>query len=86
MKMLDQNLKLDVESHIEGCEPTFYRHLVRSLIYLTITPPDLSYPVGILSQFMQTPVYIHLYCAKRVLRYVSGTMDYDILYKSVTPI
>ena len=35
---------------------------------------------------MQTPRDIHLDCAKQVLRYVSGTMDYGILYKSATPI
>ena len=33
---------------------------------------------------MQTPRDIHLDCAKRVLRYVSGTMDYGILYKLAT--
>ena len=63
-----------------------YRQLIGSLIYLTITRPDLSYPVGLLSQFMQTPCDIHLDCAKRVLRYVSGTMDCDILYKMAMPI
>ena len=46
---IDRNLKLDVESGAEECEPTFYRQLVGSLIYLTITRPDLSYPVGLLS-------------------------------------
>ena len=50
------------------------------------TRPDLSYHVGLLSQFMQTPRDIHLDCAKRVLRYVHGTMDYDIPYKLATPI
>ena len=63
---------------------TFLVHcsVFQLLIYLTITRPNLS----LLSQFMQTPRDIHLNCAKRVLRYVSGTMDYDILYKSATPI
>ena len=83
---LDQNLKLDVESGTTECEPTFYRQLVGSLIYLTITRPDLSYPVGLLSQFMQTPQDIHLDRVKWVLRYVSGMMGYDILYRSATPI
>ena len=52
---LDQNLKLDAASRTEECEPTQYRHLISSLIYLTITQPDLSYLVGLLSQFMQNP-------------------------------
>ena len=83
---LDWNLKLDVDSGIKECESTQYQQPIRSLIYLTITRPDLSYPVGLLSQFMQTPCDIHLDCTKRVLSYVSGTMDYDILYNSATPI
>ena len=83
---LDRNLKLDADSGAKECEPTQYRQLIGSLIYLTITRPDLSYPVGLLSQFMQTPRDIHFDCAKRILRYVSGTMDYGILYKSATPI
>ena len=78
---LNQNIKLDVESGTNECEPTFYRQLVDSLIYLTITRADLSYPVGLLSQFMQTVCNIHRDYAKRVLGYVSGTIDYDISYK-----
>ena len=46
---LDRNLKLDADSSTTECEPMFYRQLVRSLIYLTITRPGLSYPVGLLS-------------------------------------
>ena len=83
---LDRNLQLDVGFDIEECEPTHYRRLVESLIYLTITRPDLSYSVGLLSQFMQTPRNIHLDYAKQVLSYVSGAMDSDTLYKSASPI
>ena len=83
---IDRNLKLDANSGTKACEPTQYRQLIRCLIYLTITRPELSYPVGLLSQFMQTPRNIHLDCAKRVLRYVSGTMACGILYKTTMPI
>ncbi len=34
---------------------TMYKRIVGSLIYMTITRPDLSYAVGVVSQFMQTP-------------------------------
>jgi len=36
-------------------DTTMYSCIVGSLIYMTITRPDLSYVVGVVSQFMQTP-------------------------------
>ena len=79
---LDQNLKIDADSGTVVCDPTQYRQIIGSLIYLTIIRPDLSYSVGLLSQFMQNLRNLHLDCAKRILRYVSTTMDYGIVYKS----
>ena len=66
------------------CDPTRFRQIVGSLIYLTITRPDLSYPVGVISQFMARPTEAHLQCAQRVLRYVSGTKDRGLLYRTGT--
>jgi hypothetical protein len=31
------------------CDPTRFRQIVGSLIYLTITRPNLNYPVGVIS-------------------------------------
>ena len=79
---LDRNLKLDVDFGIAECKLTQYRQLIDNLIYLTVTQLDLSYSVDLLSQFIQNPQNLHLNCIKRILRYVSTTMDYDIMYKS----
>jgi len=35
-------------------DTTMYRHIVGSLIYMTITRPDLSYAIRVVSQFVQT--------------------------------
>ena len=43
--------------------------------------PDLSYLVGVISQFMVRPTEEHLQCAQRVLRYVSSTKDQGLLYR-----
>lgn len=40
-------------------DPTLHRHLVQSLIYLTITRPDISYAVNLVSQFMASPIHFH---------------------------
>jgi hypothetical protein len=52
---LEQNVKLSVDEGDLVEDTTMYRHIVGSLIYMTITRPDLSYVVGMVSQFMQTP-------------------------------
>ena len=36
-------------------DPTKYRRLVRRLIYLTVTRPDIVFSVRTLSQFMHEP-------------------------------
>ena len=79
---LDRNLQPDAASGTGGCEPTQYRQLIGSLIYLTITRPNLSHLLSLLSQFMQNRRDVHPDCTKRVLRYVRGMMDFDIIYKS----
>jgi hypothetical protein len=52
---LEQNVKLSANEGDLVEDTTMYRHIVGSLIYMTIIRPDLSYVVGMVSQFMQTP-------------------------------
>ena len=62
--------------------PEEYRRLVGRLIYLSITRPELSYIVHILSQFMQTPLLPHWEAALRVVRYLKGCPAQGILLPS----
>jgi hypothetical protein len=56
-------------------DPTHYRHIVGSLVYLSVTRPDISYFVHILSQFVSAPTQIHYSHLLRVLRYLRGTIS-----------
>jgi hypothetical protein len=55
-------------------DPTHYRHLIGSLVYLVVTHLDISYPVHILSQFVFVPTTVHYSHLIRVLRYLRGTI------------
>ncbi len=55
-------------------DTTMYKCIVGSLIYMTITRPDLSYAVGVVSQFMQTPRKPHLDTVRHILRYIKHTL------------
>ncbi|MCO5577735.1 hypothetical protein L7F22_031567 [Adiantum nelumboides] len=52
---LDQNLKLRIDEGEVLDDATMYRRIVGSLIYMTISRPDLSYAVGL----VQDPIVIY---------------------------
>ncbi|KAL4568295.1 hypothetical protein LXL04_023904 [Taraxacum kok-saghyz] len=52
---------------------TEFQNLVGKLIYLTITRPDISYYVQLLSQCMHKPRKSHLAIAMRLLRYFKNS-------------
>jgi hypothetical protein len=78
---LDANFKLRRDDGKILPDPRKFRALVGSLIYLTITRPDIAFAVGLVSRFMQAPTKSHLDAAKRILKYVSSTLDLGLFYK-----
>ncbi|BBN69933.1 NAD(P)-binding Rossmann-fold superfamily protein [Prunus dulcis] len=58
-----------------------YRQIVGSLLYLTATRPDIMFASSLLARFMHNPTRKHMGTAKRVLRYVQGTLEYGVEYK-----
>ncbi|XP_004292511.1 PREDICTED: uncharacterized mitochondrial protein AtMg00810-like [Fragaria vesca subsp. vesca] len=78
---LDSKLKLDItgENLTDVCS---YQRLVGKLIYLTITRPDLTYAVSLVSQFLHSPTTHHLSIVKRILRYLKGTVSRGIVMRN----
>jgi hypothetical protein len=83
---LDVNAKLSAEKGDVVEDVKMYRQSVGSLIYLTITRLDLSYSVGLESQFMQLPRKPHLDAVRRTLRYVRGTLNLALFYAADAPL
>jgi hypothetical protein len=79
---LNQNGKLSADASEVLEDATMYMKIVGSLIYMTITRPDLNYTVGLESQFMQVPRKPHLDGVGHTLRYVSATIDYGLFYEA----
>ncbi|XP_020677802.1 uncharacterized protein LOC110096276 [Dendrobium catenatum] len=59
-------------------DPKIYRQITRSLQYLTLTRPDISYAVNLLCQNMHNPSSYHFYLLHRLLRYIYGTLSFGI--------
>ena len=79
---MEQNRHLALAQGKLLTDATRYRRLIGRLIYLTITRPDLTYIVHILSQFMQTPREEHMDAARQVLHYLKGTVGQGTLLLS----
>ncbi|XP_036347024.1 secreted RxLR effector protein 161-like [Rhagoletis pomonella] len=82
---MDHNQNLGDFVNDEGDTAYPYREAVGSLMYLaTGTRPDISYAVGVVSRYLEKPTSAHVNAVKRILRYVRGTIQMGILYKSDT--
>ncbi|WVZ03114.1 hypothetical protein V8G54_023920 [Vigna mungo] len=61
-------------------DPTQYRKLVGSLIYVTITRPDISYDVHTVSKFMQSPRHFHFSAVQHIIKYFLGTSSRGLFF------
>ncbi len=77
-------MKLSADERDLVEDTTMYKRIVGSLIYMTITRQDLSYAVGVVSQFMQTPQKPHLDALRHILRYIKHTLQCGIFYEAKT--
>ena len=64
------------------CDQKLYQSIIGSLMYAaTATRPDIAYATHFLGQFSSKPTETHLSAAKRVLRYLKGTITHGLTYK-----
>ncbi|XP_062028636.1 uncharacterized mitochondrial protein AtMg00810-like [Rosa rugosa] len=72
--------KLSEDHEGKSIDPTLYRSMIGSLLYLTASRPDISYSVGVCARFQANPKESHMDAVKRIIRYVAGTVNCGIFY------
>ncbi|CAB0003770.1 unnamed protein product, partial [Nesidiocoris tenuis] len=81
--MLKDRSQLTKEEEKEDVKNFPYRQIVGSLMYLMVgTRPDISYAVGVVCRALDNPTKIDCVNVKRILRYLKGTPDLGLVYKS----
>ncbi|XP_070681832.1 uncharacterized mitochondrial protein AtMg00810-like [Malus domestica] len=58
-----------------------YQRLVRRLIYLSLTRPDIAYAVSVVSQFMHASSKDHMAAVMRILSYLKGAPGKGLMYR-----
>ena len=61
-------------------DPTLYRSMIGSLLYMTVSYLDLCYSVGVCTRYQASLEDIHLLPVKKIIKYVSRIVDYGICY------
>lgn len=77
-----ENLRKMRDSESDLVDPSMYQKLIGSLMYLVNAMLDIFFAVNILNQFQLEPRHDHWVAKKHVLRYLCGTIDYDLRYVS----
>ncbi|GKD69778.1 putative ribonuclease H-like domain-containing protein [Tanacetum coccineum] len=68
----------DVDVHL-------YRSMIRSLMYLTTSRPDIMFVVCACARFQVTPKTSHLLAIKRIFRYLKGKPTLGLWYSRDSP-
>jgi len=79
---VDCGIKLEKEGSDKAIYATLYKEIGGSLRFLCSRRPDIAYEVWPISRFMNHPRLSHLLTAKRILRYVKGSLDYRLLFSN----
>jgi hypothetical protein len=59
-----------------------YRSMIGSLLYLTVTQPDIQFVVGLCARFQASPRSSHRTTVQRIFRYLKHTPEFGIWYSA----
>ncbi|KAJ9673020.1 hypothetical protein PVL29_026342 [Vitis rotundifolia] len=79
-KPMPTNLKLSKDELGKRVEETLYRSMIGSLLYLTASRPDIAFSVGVCARSQACPKESHLIALKRIIRYITGTLELGLWY------
>ncbi|GKE15550.1 retrovirus-related pol polyprotein from transposon TNT 1-94, partial [Tanacetum coccineum] len=72
--------KLDEDTQGKSIDPTHYRGMVGTLMYLTASRPDLTFAVCMCAQYQAKPTEKHLHAVKRIFKYLRGIVNRGLWY------
>ncbi|GJZ34595.1 retrovirus-related pol polyprotein from transposon TNT 1-94 [Tanacetum coccineum] len=72
--------KLDEDKEGNAVDPSHYRGMIGTLLYLTASRPDLQFAICMCARYQARPTEKHLNAVKRIFRYLKGTVHRGLWY------
>ncbi|GJZ11411.1 hypothetical protein Tco_0546170 [Tanacetum coccineum] len=82
---METNKALTKDEDGEDVDVHLYRSMIRSLMYLTSSRPDIMFSVCACSRFQVQPKVSHLNAVKRIFRYLKGRPNLGLWYPKDSP-
>ncbi|GJY93633.1 retrovirus-related pol polyprotein from transposon TNT 1-94 [Tanacetum coccineum] len=70
--------KLDEDKEGKVVDPSHYRGMIGTLLYLTASRPDLQFAICMCARYQARPTEKHLNAVKRIFRYLKGNYRFGI--------
>ena len=80
---MSPNVKLTVDLLCKSVDLSLYRSMIGSLLYLTVSRPDISYNV-VCARYQANPKESPMISLKRIIKYVKTTADFGVGYSKDT--
>ncbi|GKA17276.1 hypothetical protein Tco_0697113 [Tanacetum coccineum] len=78
--LMVEKFKLDEDPLGKAVDPTHYRGMVDTLMYLTASRPDLTFVVCMCARYQAKSIEKHLHAVKRIFKYLRGTVNRGLWY------
>ncbi|GKE23547.1 copia protein [Tanacetum coccineum] len=72
--------KLDEDKEGKTIDPSHYRGMIDTLLYLTASRHDLQFAICMCARYQARPTEKHLHAVKRIFRYLRGTVNRGLWY------
>nr|GEZ65036.1 hypothetical protein [Tanacetum cinerariifolium] len=72
--------KLDEDREGQAVDPSHYRGMIGTLLYLTASRPDLQFAICMCARYQARPTEKHVHAVKRIFRYLRGTVNRGLWY------
>ncbi|GKB98520.1 retrovirus-related pol polyprotein from transposon TNT 1-94, partial [Tanacetum coccineum] len=75
-----KKFKLDEDKERKAVDPSHYRDMIDTLLYLTASRPDLQFAICMCARYQSRPTEKHLHAVKRIFRYLRGIVNRGLWY------
>nr|GEW63459.1 integrase, catalytic region, zinc finger, CCHC-type, peptidase aspartic, catalytic [Tanacetum cinerariifolium] len=72
--------KLDEDKEGKAVDPSDYRGMIGTLLYLTASRPGLQFAICMCARYQARPTEKHIHAVKMIFRYLRGTVNQGLWY------